>query len=342
MTLKNLRIFTATFFLIGTTTQTTQCMHAFKSKLGAIGWKAVAGKTLAGALTIGSFASSAAPVWYLNNSFTAIKNLHNGTWDKELDAQADVDEECKKSVCDILRKKNFTEQDLSKLKIKKFFGFFTASTFNNHYLLIPAITKINPENKAEYAKFVGSVQHESHHLENKDSLKKIGLSLALPFITQCTCLALRRILPIQITNPILKNCLKIPGGIAKGYGNVLLFFAYCRNMEQQADNAIENNPEILDACITDYEQKLQWERHMLEHMHMTSDNTIINTFYKLGEKLCKWELEGNLPFFLNIFDHPATPHRINKFKERKKALEEKDDQKALENPLETKEQEVVK
>lgn len=319
--------------LVISQTISLNAMDALRQRFGRLTWKTAAGGAVAGALTAAHYGCSVTPLWSIAGASDRIKNSIES---QELDELSDANPKYQEAIYSILKGRcNFSEQELNTLKIKNYFGdYFSASTLAHNYILIP--TAINDDLPLDNV-FIGSVEHEAQHLKNHDEIKGIIALFSIPLLTHGISKALRRTMPPSMLSPLVKNCLKIPSGLGKGYANTLLYFSYHRHLEQRADDGIEDTLEILKAACKDHEDDLQKTIYYAQHFHNKSENKLRNVLFGLEEKLLIAYLNNKLPFFLNIYDHPTPLLRIQKFKQRIQALEQKSDHATFVNPFERKE-----
>lgn len=107
--------------------------------------------------------------------------------------------------------------------------------------------KINPDQATSIAlnayKFF--VHHEANHLVHEDTTHKAVFAETLPFIMEGALLILRK--SCRKPMPLwIKNGLKIPSGIAKGFFNLACIAAYSRQFEARADKEVSiKDPLVL-------------------------------------------------------------------------------------------------
>ncbi len=141
-------------------------------------------------------------------------------------------------------------------------------------------------------------RHEANHIKYHDTKKILGVSIFIPCAIKGISFLLKK---SYRPKQLLKNLLAIPGGILTTYTNIIFSTAYRRMTEQRADDDIvADDPKILKAGIKFFKQMQRYEPH---------------------ERIPASFSDHLLKIATNIRTHPRLQHRINRLKERKKALE---------------------
>lgn len=317
-----------------------QAMDALRNRLGNLTWKTAAAGALAGTLTAAHYGCAL----YIPYHFTTSNVLFSDI-EKLEDASPRVQAFVKKQLIACGLKNH------ESLKIKQGNQFAALTTNDNMWVFLEnhdIIEQVlehyprndvsidfkfehpnipNPEHTATWhqtpeqflLQAASMLQHEATHLVNNDS-KRTGIAitaipLAIEALSFCIGNGFKKYCP-RVNTYIIKNMLKIPTGLIKGYCSTSAFFAFSRYKEQQADNGINDNIHLLHAQKEERKTKL-----------------ILN----------KWD--GSYkedPFYWNLNTHPSDETRIKKFEQRIKTLEQKNDPASFINPLEIKEENETK
>lgn len=315
--------------------QNLESMNYSKKKFYNFAWKTAAVGAVAGSLSLVHHGLAWYPMW---GDIPIKWNRETGIWFrggnnlarvvgynfdepyiKQLESLPAVDDDLQDFIRENLRAVGV--KNVEQVIIKPHHeGYFAGRTCNNQVLRIPMndVQSWNQnKNDERFRNYIAaSVQHEGKHLLENHTYKTIVVAGCIPICTQLACTILKKRFPYRISNQFIRQGLKIPTGLVKGYFNVLLFDSYARHTEQEADDGICDDIAVLK----EHKAWLEWQDKrdfdMLPGYHPR---------YASHKKL--W-LENKLPWIINTFDHPSNKTRIDKLNQRVNALEEKDDTKS--------------
>ncbi len=320
-------------------------MGAFKKRYQQckqnFGWKTAVATGFAGGCTLANYGFALYPF------SEGIKVL--ATSESEFEKAPDVDPIVEQFAREQLKLAGLTNQDSLKIKqtgnwAGKFTNRWAAITTNNYQWIFVSqqddlkhVLEIKSSNLEDFLKstitlnfkkcnvtmdceeylneVAGILHHEAGHIINHDRNRRTMAGLATLLATELLSFGFKKKF-LRFNNYWIKQAIKIPDGLFKGCLNGLGFSAYSRFIEQQADDNIQDNIEILSAAKRYFKTTL-----------------IVNQVHDVGyEKLLH-----------RAFDtHPHHKVEIKRVKKRIKALKEKSNPKAFEDPLAAKEDGQIK
>ena len=223
--------------------------------------------------------------------------------------------------------KNCGVIQLENLKVKEYYEWGTYTTKDRTWFFVPKdmfrFTKrcntsisddIKKYSEDRQKEAIASVHHEGGHIKNKDN-EKLPLA-TVGFLAGNAAMSFwlrKKIIPKS--NYWRHNLAKIASGLTISNLNVLEYYQFTKYCELKADDNVQNNIHTLRAAKKIFERDL---RHMFLYGEYRSKFSPKNLYLK----------------------HPHPKVRIKRFKKRIKALKEKGDPEAFEDPLAFKESEI--
>lgn len=161
-----------------------------------------------------------------------------------------------------------------------------------------------------------SINHEAGHFDNNDCIKSALLYAVLPFAVEFTTRKIKAPLQaftgaknlISAGSPVLKSASQIPNAIAKTAAVSMIYNAYARSIEVNADNEVPNDIESLTARKNEFEsrRKIILDR-LAENKYSIADKTETSSLWNVV-----------------LGDHPTLTARIDAVDAKINALSKQD------------------